>query len=166
MLTLIPDSLKEATREKLSKGKRKKLEQNTKLSGDWRNFLLDSSNKEELAALLLQRIETFKYPSQGKKIFIILRDNVMYIVIVYPMKSRSLCTTSNCRKVLFVVWILAIILTAPVLITNYWRSVSQPEVEDKRKYETTHIAFFRFIEDFQDIRASKASHSSEATTNT
>lgn len=71
------DSLKEATREKRGKGKRKIVGENTKLPRDWKNFLLDSSNKEELFAFLSKRIGSFECPTEGKKIFITSRENVM-----------------------------------------------------------------------------------------
>ncbi|KAF0298511.1 Galanin receptor type 2 [Amphibalanus amphitrite] len=41
-----------------------------------------------------------------------------YIVIVYPMRSRSLCTMSNCKKAVIVVWSVALVLAAPVVITK------------------------------------------------
>lgn len=72
-----PDSLKESTREKRGKGKRKKVGENTKLPRDWKNFLLDSSNKEELFALLSKRIGIFECQTEGKKIFITSAENVM-----------------------------------------------------------------------------------------
>ncbi|CAM1306181.1 Uncharacterised protein r2_g1587 [Pycnogonum litorale] len=39
-----------------------------------------------------------------------------FIVIVFPMRSRSLCTMSNCRRSLFVVWIVSVILAAPFIV--------------------------------------------------
>lgn len=41
-----------------------------------------------------------------------------YIVIVHPMKSRALCTLTNCRKALLVVWLLSVVLALPVVYTN------------------------------------------------
>ncbi|XP_046390923.1 galanin receptor 2a-like [Ischnura elegans] len=41
-----------------------------------------------------------------------------YIVIVYPMRSRSFCTISNCRRAIIVVWIFAFILAGPVISTK------------------------------------------------
>uniref|UniRef100_T1ITK8 G-protein coupled receptors family 1 profile domain-containing protein n=1 Tax=Strigamia maritima TaxID=126957 RepID=T1ITK8_STRMM len=41
-----------------------------------------------------------------------------YIVIVYPMKTRSFCTMSNCRRALIIVWVVALILSIPVTITR------------------------------------------------
>ena len=41
-----------------------------------------------------------------------------YIVIVYPMRSRSLCTMSNCKKAVVVVWSVSLVLAAPVIITK------------------------------------------------
>lgn len=39
--------------------------------------------------------------------------HLRYLVIVYPMKSRSFCTLHNCRRALIAVWIFALLLTAP-----------------------------------------------------
>ena len=41
-----------------------------------------------------------------------------FLVIVYPMKARRLCTLSTSRKGLLLVWTLAIVLAAPVLFTK------------------------------------------------
>ncbi|XP_069693719.1 allatostatin-A receptor-like [Periplaneta americana] len=41
-----------------------------------------------------------------------------FIVIVYPMKSRSLCTISNCRKAILLVWCLSLLITSPVVLTK------------------------------------------------
>ena len=41
-----------------------------------------------------------------------------YIVIVHPMRSRALCTSSNCRRALLLVWSLSLLLALPVAYTN------------------------------------------------
>ena len=41
-----------------------------------------------------------------------------FVVIVYPMHSRSVCTLGNCRKVVLVVWVLSIFLALPVVFTK------------------------------------------------
>ena len=41
-----------------------------------------------------------------------------YIVIVHPMRSRALCTLTNCRLALLVIWGLSLILALPVAYTN------------------------------------------------
>lgn len=41
-----------------------------------------------------------------------------FIVIVFPMKSRSLCTMTNLRRGVFFVWGLSLLLAAPVLYTK------------------------------------------------
>ncbi|XP_032777367.2 cholecystokinin receptor type A [Daphnia magna] len=41
-----------------------------------------------------------------------------FIVIVFPIRSRSVCTMSNCRRAVLVVWIVSLLLTAPVLFTK------------------------------------------------
>ena len=41
-----------------------------------------------------------------------------FIVIVFPMRSRSICTMTNCRRSLIVVWGLSLLLASPVLWTK------------------------------------------------
>uniref|UniRef100_A0A0P4VXT6 G-protein coupled receptors family 1 profile domain-containing protein n=1 Tax=Scylla olivacea TaxID=85551 RepID=A0A0P4VXT6_SCYOL len=38
-----------------------------------------------------------------------------FIVIVFPMRSRSLCTMSNCRRSVMVVWVMSLLLASPVI---------------------------------------------------
>ncbi|XP_045118284.1 galanin receptor 2a-like [Portunus trituberculatus] len=38
-----------------------------------------------------------------------------FIVIVFPMRSRSLCTMSNCRRSVVVVWVTSLLLASPVV---------------------------------------------------
>ncbi|XP_045119412.1 cholecystokinin receptor type A-like isoform X2 [Portunus trituberculatus] len=38
-----------------------------------------------------------------------------FIVIVFPMRSRSLCTMSNCRRSVIVVWVTSLLLASPVI---------------------------------------------------
>ncbi|ODN02604.1 Galanin receptor type 2 [Orchesella cincta] len=47
-----------------------------------------------------------------------------FIVIVFPMRSRSVCTLSNCRKAICVVWVLAVVLSLPVMLTKEGYSVT------------------------------------------
>ena len=51
----IPDSLKESTREKRGKGVRRKVSGQTKLPGNWIDFLRDPSNKKELFTFLTHK---------------------------------------------------------------------------------------------------------------
>ena len=50
-----------------------------------------------------------------------------FVVIVYPIYSRSVCTLGNCRRVVMVVWFLSIFLAIPVIFTKvkYPPSTSQ-----------------------------------------
>lgn len=41
-----------------------------------------------------------------------------FIVIVFPMRSRSVCTLSNCRKAICCVWVIAVVLSLPVMLTK------------------------------------------------
>lgn len=42
---------------------------------------------------------------------------------MFPIRSRSLCTMSNCRRAVAVVWLISLLLTAPVLLTKVHQSV-------------------------------------------
>ncbi len=41
-----------------------------------------------------------------------------FVVIVFPLRSRSICTMTNCRRSLLAVWALSALLAAPVLLTK------------------------------------------------
>ncbi|XP_042224650.1 allatostatin-A receptor-like [Homarus americanus] len=41
-----------------------------------------------------------------------------YIVIVYPMRSRTFCTLSNCRRAIIGVWCVSLVLSVPAGITQ------------------------------------------------
>ncbi|XP_054159868.1 allatostatin-A receptor-like [Oppia nitens] len=41
-----------------------------------------------------------------------------YVVIVFPIRSRSLCTMSNCKKIMVIVWMLSLLLATPVIFTK------------------------------------------------
>ncbi|XP_037071289.1 cholecystokinin receptor type A-like [Pollicipes pollicipes] len=70
-----------------------------------------------------------------------------YIVIVYPMRSRSLCTMSNCKKAVVVVWSVSLVLTAPVLITKdiqperFGNNVTQLTIHYCRDKESMGLGF-------------------------
>lgn len=72
----LPNSLKEATREKRGKGTRKKVAEQTKLPRDWKGFLQDSSNKEELFSLLSSKVQATTCP-ENKAIFITSGENIL-----------------------------------------------------------------------------------------
>ncbi|XP_069939716.1 allatostatin-A receptor-like [Cherax quadricarinatus] len=41
-----------------------------------------------------------------------------YIVIVYPMRSRTFCTLSNCRRAIIGVWCVSLVLSVPAGVTQ------------------------------------------------
>ena len=63
------DSLKEATRDKRGKGIRRKVANQTKLPGNWNDFLRDPTNKTELFNFLSMVVSKAPCPP-GKEIFI------------------------------------------------------------------------------------------------
>ena len=63
------DSIKEATREKRGKGLRRKVEEKTKMPGNFADFLRDPTNKEELFGLLTIKVTSCDYGS-GKDVYI------------------------------------------------------------------------------------------------
>jgi len=60
--TYVQDSLKESTREKRGKGMHRKVSGETKLPGNWMDFLRDSMNKKELFAFLTSKVAEFNWP--------------------------------------------------------------------------------------------------------
>jgi hypothetical protein len=54
--TYIPDSLKESTREKSGNCLRRKVSGQTKLPGNWMDFLRDPENKKEPFAFLTSKV--------------------------------------------------------------------------------------------------------------
>ena len=60
--TYIADSLKESTHEKRGKGVRRKVSGETKLSGNWINFLRDTKNKKELFVFLTSKVAGIIWP--------------------------------------------------------------------------------------------------------
>ena len=67
--TYIADSLKESTHEKRGKGVRRKVSGETKLPGNWIDFLRDTKNKKELFAFLTSKIAGIVWP-QNKSVYI------------------------------------------------------------------------------------------------
>ncbi|UYV83540.1 hypothetical protein LAZ67_23001415 [Cordylochernes scorpioides] len=41
-----------------------------------------------------------------------------FLVIAFPMRARRLCTLNRCRQGLVLIWLLALVLSAPVLATK------------------------------------------------
>ncbi|GAB6032757.1 hypothetical protein CHUAL_011624 [Chamberlinius hualienensis] len=78
-----------------------------------------------------------------------------YVVIVFPIRSRALCTMSNCRKALIVVWLVAFVLSTPSVLTKridpytYYNNVSRITIyyclEDKTEAQlSVIISFYQF----------------------
>ena len=81
----VPDSLKESTREKRGKGKRRRVSGGTKLPRNWMQFQRDSVNKEELFAFLTNKVAEHNWP-ENKAIYItsvFCRDNIVVIIILH-----------------------------------------------------------------------------------
>ena len=72
----IENSLKAATRAKRGKGVRRRVAAETKIPGNWSNFLRDEKNKQELFSFLAQHLISQSYP-EGKIIFITEQDKVL-----------------------------------------------------------------------------------------
>ncbi|KAJ8043846.1 hypothetical protein HOLleu_11123 [Holothuria leucospilota] len=67
--TYINTSIKESTREKRGEGARRKVEGKNAIPGNWKDFLRDSKNKQELFAFLTDKIAMTTCPDD-KEIFI------------------------------------------------------------------------------------------------
>ena len=75
---LHPHSLKESTREKRGKGVRRKVSGETKLPGNWMDFLRDSVNKKELFAFLTSKVAQFSWPPD-KAVYVTSEQGVVSI---------------------------------------------------------------------------------------
>ena len=73
-----PHSLKESKREKRGKGVRRKVSGETKLPGNWMDFLRDSMNKKELFAFLTSKVAQFSWPPD-KAVYVISEQGVVSI---------------------------------------------------------------------------------------
>ena len=78
----IPDSLKEATREKREKGVRRKVSGRTKLPPFWVKFFCDSANKEELFQFLTSKVAVYNWP-EGRSVYIISGFNTICMFIIF-----------------------------------------------------------------------------------
>ncbi|XP_023222808.1 cholecystokinin receptor type A-like [Centruroides sculpturatus] len=76
-----------------------------------------------------------------------------FVVIVFPIRSRSLCTVSNCKKLMVGVWILSLLLAAPMvavnnmektIVSNYRITVTLFLCKDLRDWRGFVIAVYRF----------------------
>ncbi|GBM04732.1 hypothetical protein AVEN_20180-1 [Araneus ventricosus] len=77
-----------------------------------------------------------------------------FVVIVYPIRSRSLCTMSNCKKLVIGVWTASLILALPVIFTkstikftftNYEETVTIFSCKDSSDWRGFAVAIYRFI---------------------
>ena len=74
----IPHSLKNSTREKRGKGLRRKVSGHVKLPGNWKDFLRDENNKEELFRFLTGKVSQVACPP-GKVMYITSGSSVVSI---------------------------------------------------------------------------------------
>jgi len=70
------NSIKDSTREKRGKGQRRKVTSDTKIPPNWKAFLQDNINKEELLALLTSRVSNFHFP-ENKEVNITSEESVV-----------------------------------------------------------------------------------------
>ncbi|CAB3981604.1 Hypothetical predicted protein, partial [Paramuricea clavata] len=84
--TYISDSLKESTRVKRGKGVRRKVSGQTRLPGNWMDFLHDSTNKKELFAFLTTKVEQFNCPA-STAMYVTSGQSVLSISSGSPMQS-------------------------------------------------------------------------------
>ena len=76
--TYLPNSLKESTREKRGKGGRKKVSGQTKLPGNWADFLRDPRNKKELFSFLTSKVAKSTFPP-NKVVYVTSDESVVSV---------------------------------------------------------------------------------------
>ena len=84
--TYISDSLKKSTRVKRGKGVHRKVSGQTRLPGNWMDFLHDSTNKKELFAFLTTKVEQFNCPA-STAMYVPSGQSVLSISSGSPMQS-------------------------------------------------------------------------------
>ena len=84
--TYIPDSIKASTREKRGKGIRRKVAGKNKVPTNWKGFLRDEKNKQELFEFLSTKIVAFDY-AESKEVFVTKGQNVLTNKITLQMSS-------------------------------------------------------------------------------
>ena len=84
------DSLKKATREKRGSVLRRRVEDSSKIPGNWKSFLRVDENKTELFKFLAKKIERTKV--EGKELFITFGDSVLSSASREDLSSISPCS--------------------------------------------------------------------------
>ena len=74
----LPNSLKESTREKRGKGVRRKVSGQTKLPGNWADFLRDATNKKELFTFLTSKVAKSTFPP-NKAVYVTSGESVVSV---------------------------------------------------------------------------------------
>ncbi|XP_076352706.1 allatostatin-A receptor-like [Tachypleus tridentatus] len=77
-----------------------------------------------------------------------------FVVIVFPIKSRSLCTMGNCKQLMVVVWIFSLLLSLPVIaskstekttMTNYEITVILFSCKEQKDWRGSAVAIYRLV---------------------
>ena len=84
------DSLKKETRKKRGSGLRCRVEDSSKIPGDWKSFLRVYENKTELFKFLAKKIERIEV--EGKELFIKFGDLVLTSTSREDLSSSSPCS--------------------------------------------------------------------------
>ena len=74
--TYIADSIKASTREKRGQGIRRKVAGKNMVPTNWKCFLRDEKNKQELVEFLSNKVAAFKYP-ENKEVFVTQGQSVL-----------------------------------------------------------------------------------------
>ncbi|XP_022247765.1 type-1B angiotensin II receptor-like [Limulus polyphemus] len=77
-----------------------------------------------------------------------------FVVIVFPIKSRSLCTMGNCKQLVVVVWIVSLLLSLPVIasksteettMTNYEITITLFSCKEQKDWRGLAVAIYRLV---------------------
>ncbi|XP_022242515.1 allatostatin-A receptor-like [Limulus polyphemus] len=77
-----------------------------------------------------------------------------FVVIVFPIKSRSLCTMGNCKQLMVVVWMFSLLLSLPVIaskstekttMTNYEITVMLFSCKEHKDWRGSAVAIYRLV---------------------
>ena len=97
----VPDSLKESTREKRGKDVRRKVSGQTKLPGNWIDFLHDPSNKKEFFTFLMSKVYESTFPPT-KAVYATLGETVVSVGNNNPAMSSCNHEEADTRLVVHI----------------------------------------------------------------
>ncbi|XP_065300342.1 cholecystokinin receptor type A-like [Dermacentor albipictus] len=77
-----------------------------------------------------------------------------FVVIVFPIHSRTVCTMSNCKRLMWGVWLVSLVVALPMLFvknviqttfTNYRVNVTIYRCKDEHDWQGQSVSWYRLV---------------------